>query len=61
MIGNREIKRQRICHDFKTANFDSREFKWGYSTQKLDKFTLHFSINQSYRKRNTLSIVSIAY
>ena len=31
LIGNREIKRPRICHDFKTANFNSREFKWGYS------------------------------
>ena len=30
LIGNREIKRPRICHDFKTANFNSREFKWGY-------------------------------
>ena len=29
MIGNREIKRPRICHDFKTANFNSRKFKWG--------------------------------
>ena len=31
LIGNREIKRPRICHNFKTANFNSREFKWGYS------------------------------
>ena len=31
LIGNREIKWPRICHDFKTANFDGREFKWGYS------------------------------
>ena len=30
-MGNREIKRPRICHDFKTANFNSRKFKWGYS------------------------------
>ena len=32
LIGNRKIKRPRICHDFKTANFNSRKFKWGYST-----------------------------
>ena len=31
LIGNREIKRPRICHDFKTTNLNSREFKWGYS------------------------------
>ena len=31
LIGNRKIKRQRICHDIKTTNFNSREFKWGYS------------------------------
>ena len=31
LIGNREIKRQRICHDVKTANFNGRDFKWGYS------------------------------
>ena len=31
LIGNREIKRPRICHNFKTANFNSRKFKWGYS------------------------------
>ena len=30
LIGNHEIKRQRICHDVKTANFNSCEFKWGY-------------------------------
>ena len=29
LIGNREIKQPRICHDFKTANFNSREFKMG--------------------------------
>ena len=23
--------KQRICHDFKTANINSRKFKWGYS------------------------------
>ena len=34
LIGNREIKRPRICHDFKTANFNSRKFKWGYSNWK---------------------------
>ena len=33
MIGNREIKRPRICPDFKTANFNSRKFKWGYSIE----------------------------
>ena len=31
LIGNRNIKQPQICHDFKTANFNSREFKWGYS------------------------------
>ena len=31
LIGNCEIKRQRLCHDVQTANFDGREFKWGYS------------------------------
>ena len=35
MIGNREIKLPRICHDIKTANFNSREFKWGYSNPVL--------------------------
>ena len=30
LIGKRKIKRPRICHDFKTANFNSRKFKWGY-------------------------------
>ena len=30
LIGNREIKWQRICHDVKTANFNSHKFKWGY-------------------------------
>ena len=36
LIGNREIKRPRICHVFKTANFNSREFKWGYSILYLE-------------------------
>ena len=31
LIGNHKIKRQRICHDVKTANFNSRKFTWGYS------------------------------
>ena len=35
MIGNHKIKRPRICHDFKTTNFNSREFKWGYSMYYL--------------------------
>ena len=34
LIGNRKIKRLRICHDFKTANFNSRKFKWGYSIKE---------------------------
>ena len=31
LIGNREIKRLRICHYVKTVNFNGCEFKWGYS------------------------------
>ena len=33
MIGNHKIKQPQICHDFKTANLNSRKFKWGYSIQ----------------------------
>ena len=36
LIGNREIKRPRICHDFKNANFNSRKFKWGYSIANVN-------------------------
>ena len=32
LIGNRKIKWPRICNDFKTVNFNSCEFKWGYSS-----------------------------
>ena len=35
LIGNREIKRPQICHNFKTANLNSREFKWGYSISQM--------------------------
>ena len=28
LIGNLEIK----CHDVNTANFNGRQFKWGYSS-----------------------------
>ena len=34
LTGNREIKLQQISHDVKTANFNSRKFKWGYSKVK---------------------------
>ena len=33
LIGNRKIKWPRICCDFKTANFNSRKFKWGYTVR----------------------------
>ena len=46
MIGNREIKRPRICHDFKTANFNSRKFKWGYSMYKY--LTMVFCFFHAY-------------
>ena len=36
LIGNRKIKRQRICQDVKAANFKDREFKWGYSIASQD-------------------------
>ena len=35
LIGNRKIKQQRICHDVKTANFNGRKFKWGYSITQM--------------------------
>ena len=44
LIGNREIKRQRICHDVKTANFNDREFKWGYSNITIRSTYIHVSL-----------------
>ena len=44
LIGNRKIKRPRICHDFKTANFNSREFKWGYSISKTSQVRVFMNI-----------------
>ena len=30
LIGNRKVKRPRVCHYVKAVNFNGREFKWGY-------------------------------
>ena len=50
LIGNHEIKWPRICHDFKTANLNSHEFKWGYSMVQGLCVWFTSITNQSRRK-----------